>query len=920
MSPCSDYSTWFSNFTGYSPRDWQLALGTNASFGDRLLRVPTGFGKTSGTIAAWAYHRIVRQDQAWPRRLIFCLPMRVLVEQTEAEVRQWFRRVDLLWEGTSNPGGRVGVHVLMGGVETQDWHLYPEECAVLIGTQDMLLSRALNRGYGSARARWPMEFGLLNQDCLWVLDEVQLMDVGLATSVQLQAFRQERVSLRPCASFWMSATLQPSWLRTCVDFAPHVDGLPVTGIQPNERGGELWSVEKPCRMASLPGVEDKERRRWAELVVDAHSKTARGITLAVVNTVEGAIMLFESISRLLKEREQSADIRLVHSRFRGKEKAGWRKDFLSRDACHVGANRIIVATQVVEAGVDVSADALITELAPWASLVQRFGRCARYGGRGEVVVVSRFHTEESALQIEAKGPAERARKQVADDEKACPPYEPGVLLAARAALLGVPDVGPAALEAFEERASLEQIAALYPYEPPHVLVKREMDDLFDTGPDLTGADLDISRFIRSGEERDVSVCFWSGSDTEAPQPDVQPLREARCPVSFLVARKWLCEADTEGGRLKEGCRAWTWDYLDGKWRSLRARDIYPGQTLLVDTNWGGYDATIGFHGRRPDKKTLPIDTQGTFQEADARLSADLAQDREDLSVSPYKTIATHGRESAQHARAVASALDLPVPLPDLLDLAARLHDLGKAHPVFAAAIRDKGVYAGRVDLAKAPDAAWYRGKGFFCHDAGSGPRPGFRHELASTLALFELLFLAQPDHPALLGPHRSLLSALGMPEPPPPALRADGIVAELCLLDAPSFNLVAWLVCCHHGKVRATWQGSPDDQLYVDEDQRGQPLRGVREGDVLPSVQVADNTGGNLNTLPPVPMHLEPASLGLSARYGESWIDRVHGLREHFGTFALAYLETLLRVGDVRASRLETGDPLLAAARPGGQP
>jgi len=33
----------------------------------------------------------------------------------------------------------------------------------------MLLSRALNRGYASGRARWPVEFGLLNQDALWVM-------------------------------------------------------------------------------------------------------------------------------------------------------------------------------------------------------------------------------------------------------------------------------------------------------------------------------------------------------------------------------------------------------------------------------------------------------------------------------------------------------------------------------------------------------------------------------------------------------------------------------------------------------------------------------------------------------------------------------------------------------------------------------
>lgn len=33
-----------------------------------------------------------------------------------------------------------------------------------------------------------MEFGLLNNDCLWVFDEVQLMSTGLAASLQLNAW------------------------------------------------------------------------------------------------------------------------------------------------------------------------------------------------------------------------------------------------------------------------------------------------------------------------------------------------------------------------------------------------------------------------------------------------------------------------------------------------------------------------------------------------------------------------------------------------------------------------------------------------------------------------------------------------------------------------------------------------------------
>src|SRR5690606_15022957 len=111
----------------------------------------------------------------------------------------------------------------------------------------------------------------------------------------------------------------------------------------------------------------------------------------------------------------------------------WAKEFLSRAQCGVSENRIIVATQVVEAGVDISADALVTELAPWASLIQRLGRCARYGGKGDVVVVDRRHTDESAHRIavrkgrssEADDAAERLKKRGEADHAIALPYDLG---------------------------------------------------------------------------------------------------------------------------------------------------------------------------------------------------------------------------------------------------------------------------------------------------------------------------------------------------------------------------------------------------------------------------------------------------------------------------------------------------------------
>ncbi len=94
--------------------------------------------------------------------------MRTLVEQTRDSIALWLGNLlanpvdleirreavsDLRWLAERSP------ILLMGGEEDDpekaEWDLYPETPAILIGTQDMLLSRALNRGYSMSRYRWP---------------------------------------------------------------------------------------------------------------------------------------------------------------------------------------------------------------------------------------------------------------------------------------------------------------------------------------------------------------------------------------------------------------------------------------------------------------------------------------------------------------------------------------------------------------------------------------------------------------------------------------------------------------------------------------------------------------------------------------------------------------------------------------------
>jgi len=221
-----------------------------------------------------------------------------------------------------------------------------------------------------------------------------------------------------------------------------------------------------------------------------------------------------------------------------------------------------------------------TDLAPWPSLVQRFGRCARYGGSGRVIVIDRGR-----------------------DEAAAAPYEPEEVESAWESLLTLRDVGIATLELHEKDLNVKDRARLYPYSPAHLLLRREFDELFDTTPDLTGADLDISRFIRSGDERDLQV-FWTdiekdkkGEKPQRPKDDRQPNRRELCSIPFLKARDWLCGKETKTNRkprLQAGKRAWVWDWIDGEWKSGSRDSLLPGRVVCVAADSGGHRTERGF--------------------------------------------------------------------------------------------------------------------------------------------------------------------------------------------------------------------------------------------------------------------------------------------------------------------------------------
>ncbi len=806
------YADFFRSVTGgEAPYAYQRRLAEGPL--PDVLDVPTGLGKTAGVALAWMYRRMT-DDAATPRRLVWCLPMRVLVEQTARSMERWIERAAPSFEAE---GAVVpSLHVLMGGRVDSEWIENPEKPSIVVGTQDMLLSRALMRGYGMSRFRWPMDFALLHTDALWVFDEVQLMGTALATSAQLEAFRRapELTPRLPSRSLWVSATLRPEWLGT-VDFLEHIEGLAVERLALAESDDPAVRrrlrapkevVRADARLDAGSASAMKEyTAALAETILSAHRED--GPTLVIVNRVGRAQQLMRTLRRRIRDRPSATELLLLHARFRRAEREAL-DDRLR--AVSSSDNVIIVATQAVEAGVDVTSRTMFTELAPWPSLVQRFGRCNRGGEYTQATVHWMDLSEDPAVALPYDGEALRGSRRI--------------------------------LESLGSAASADLPPVEHGPETAHVLRKKDLFQLFDTDPDLSGFDLDVSPYVRDQGAPQVHV-FWRDFGAE-PGEEPEPERDELCAASMSQIRAHL-------GKRRDA--AFEWDALMRRWSRVGEKSVRPGQVLLLRASDGGYDLELGF---------MPGDGRPVIPIAPSRDATPEALDGDRRSLaSGWVLLARHLEDVRREVEALSTSMNVD---PGALTDAASWHDVGKTHPAFVRALLDF-------------DTGGQRAGRFWAKSAGSGrlryrlegedgdrivDRPHFRHELASALVWLQ----TAPDGPAR--------------------------------------DLVAYLIAAHHGRVRMGLRALPGENPAPE---GGRYARGIWEGDLLPAAPL-----GAVD-LPECVLRLDVMEMGLGPM-GPSWTERTQRLLAKHGPFRLAWLETLLRLADWRASAAERNEqPPLAA-------
>lgn len=854
MTKCK-FNDFFKIATGFKPFPYQEKIANKEDFCE-LIKIPTGAGKTASVVISWLWKRKFSGQEDVPRRLVYCLPMRVLVEQTISEIKSWIE--NLSKEYTEFIDEPTEVYTLMGGELDEDWDRYPEKESILVGTQDMLLSRALNRGYALSRFRWPIDFGLLNNDSLWVMDEIQLMGAGLPNSAQLESFRDNLGGIRH-STVWMSATCEPEWLETVDRDPPENDS--VIELTKSDRGDEIISkrleaskdlkISELTRTSTSKSNTEEYLKSIRDEILDIHD----GFSLVILNTVNRACELHKYIrekvpdksslvedinnleekindldswakrkkdgdlysrdetklekykEELQKKREllegEIPEIILLHSRFRPKERKALNEKIKSlKDGDLPDGGAIIISTQVIEAGVDISAKNMFTELAPWPSLVQRFGRLNRYGeSKNSSATVFNISTSCSK------------------SEELALPYTPEELENAKTILDELSDVS---IE------SIESTKVSLPNEQHMVLRKNDIIDLFDTTPDLSGNDIDVSQYIRDVKNRDVYV-FWRDFDTEDMSVINFPSREEICSVPLNSMKKFLDKND-----------AYIWDHLSGDWANAYANDLVPGQYILIHTDQGGYTKNYGWD-QKSGEKVEPINQVDNVSSEST--SNDLY-----VSTRHWQTLNEHTEKTMEELKEQVSGLPLNPDAKETLLSAARFHDVGKAHPVFQDSIKN---------LDGCPsDEIWSKSGSKNVLRYG---RKYFRHELASALIL-----LQNP---------------------------------EVVNVDAA---LISYLVAAHHGKVRLSIRSLPEEDLPWEKGSRPEGTRfarGIWEGDKIPPLELPGGV-----SLPSTRIDLSPMNMGLNEDGKLPWIEMMSRLRDEYGIFKLGYMESILRTADWKAS------------------
>lgn len=605
----ADFATFVAEVhNGRRPFPWQSALvesvlGTGAW--PEELDIPTGLGKTS--VLDVAVFAAAANREAAPRRMFFVVDRKLIVDQAHdhattiatalatpdkygpvcGKVAQAVRLID------DDAPAPLSVTRMRGGI-TWDrmWVDRPDRYAIVTGTVDQIGSRVLFRGYGLTERARPIDAALVGCDSLIIIDEAHLSS-AFATTLRA-AIDTEPARLRPTPIVVsMSATTTPG--------TGNVHGI-TDADRTNPIAAARLAAAKTMHLVAVPTNKDSAAADMATAMAElaASQATAARVTLVVANTVDRARRTFD----ILKT-NKGADVVLWTGRAREVDKQALTRAVLPRiraDKPETGARPIIVvATQTIEVGADIDAEAAVIESTAVAALIQRLGRLNRLGCRNSGIALV-VHDKRCGPIDPVYGPARLATWEYLTTLATPVPFRRGKALKLKDGI----DASPNALQHLAAN-SPKDTQAPKPYVP--VLFPTTMDSWVRTCPTPV-PDTPVAPYLHGLTDIAAPVSVvWRDELSSRPTDEwigavdaLPPSADETIDVPLPAVRRWLKGLETgavsdmeatidspeprdTASRNRAGI-----DYSGDDSTIVSPNQLRPGMTLVVPTSYGGCDA------------------------------------------------------------------------------------------------------------------------------------------------------------------------------------------------------------------------------------------------------------------------------------------------------------------------------------------
>lgn len=336
---------------------WQFKEAEKLKDTNTILLAPTGMGKTEFSYL-WSNGE----------KFFYTLPLRTAVNQI-------FDRTEKIF-GKENSGilhSDADVYVLGEDGESESMRIYDLSkqlsLPAIVSTGDQFFP------YGLRPPAYEKIFAKFSYSRL-IIDEIQAYDPKAAAIIV--KFIEHIVQMG--GKFLLMTATLPIFIKEEIEKRITVDGFNTLNLFKEDTELAKFSKHK-VQLKVEPYKEDQlsySKGLINEIIIKAKENNGSRI-LVVLNTIKQAQAVYDDLK---KYADINIEIQLFHSRFtqnhrKTKEKALEKFIGNNDDSRKDKRAKILVATQVVEASLDLDADYLYTELAPWDSLIQRMGRVFR---------------------------------------------------------------------------------------------------------------------------------------------------------------------------------------------------------------------------------------------------------------------------------------------------------------------------------------------------------------------------------------------------------------------------------------------------------------------------------------------------------------------------------------------------------------